>query len=59
MVIVYTAQLHIVFKLGDSVRKIVYGLLCLLGDPRFLTYDGAKWTLAEEIAENARFTGLF
>jgi hypothetical protein len=36
------------------MRKIIYGLLCLLGDPRFLTYDGAtgKWNLQEKALDS-------
>lgn len=36
------------------MRQIVYGLLCLLGDPRFLTYDGTtgKWTLNEKALDD-------
>ena len=36
------------------MRQIIYGLLCLLGDPRFLTYDGATgtWTLNEAVLDS-------
>jgi len=32
------------------MRQIVYGSICLLGDPRFISYDNAldKWTLNED-----------
>jgi len=36
------------------VRQIIYGLLVLLGDPRFLTYDRTtdKWTLNEKALDD-------